>query len=129
MVKNMAAKRLEPQEELTQPATWLGRDEMNLAEFPIALLADRAPKGQKTLYFEDRHGRLTVTGSDAYGLPTATDADVIVALIYLTKLRNDFRDVKVPFSRYELVKLLRWPEEGWSYRRLEQSFRRRGGVW
>ena len=63
---------------------------MNLAEFPIALIADRVPAGQKTLYFEDKHGRLTVTGSDAYGLPTATDTDVIVALIYLTKLRNNF---------------------------------------
>src|SRR5271170_1330798 len=86
-----------------QPVPLIGRDEMNLAEFPIALLADRALKGQKTLYFEDLHGRLTVTGSDAFGLPTAADADVIVALIYLTKIRNDFGDVKVNFSRYEII--------------------------
>jgi hypothetical protein len=101
---------------------------MNLAEFPIALLADRVPKGQKTLYFEDQHGRLTVTGSDAYGLPTATDTDVIVALIYLTKLRNEFQDVKVNFSRYELIKLLNWSDEAWYYKRLEQSFNRWSGV-
>ena len=44
----------------------IGRDEMNLAEFPITLLTDRAPKGVKTLAFEGRHGKLTVTGSDAY---------------------------------------------------------------
>ena len=103
-----------------EPAPLVGRDEMNLAEFPIALLADLAPKGQKTLYFEDGNGRLTVTGSDAYGLPTAADADVIVALIYLTKLRNDFQDVKVNFSRYELIKLLNWPDKGKSYKRLDQ---------
>jgi hypothetical protein len=101
---------------------------MNLAEFPIALLADRVPKGQKTLYFEDQHGRLTVTGSDAYGLPTATDTDVIVALIYLTKLRSEFKDVKVNFSRYELIKLLNWSDEAWYYKRLEQSFNRWSGV-
>ena len=115
-------------DDLPQPASQIGRDEMNLAEFPIALLADRAPKGQKTLYFEDRHGRLTVTGSDAFGLPTAADADVIVALIYLTKLRTNFSDVKVNFSRYELIKLLNWDDEGWSYKRLDQSFNRWTGV-
>jgi Replication initiator protein A len=112
-----------------EPASLIGRDEMNLAEFPIALLADFAPKGQKTLYFEGGNGRLTVTGSDAYGLPTALDADVIVALIYLTKLRNDFQDVKVNFSRYELIKLLNWPDKGSSYNRLDQALNRWGGVW
>ena len=112
-----------------EPASLVGRDEMNLAEFPIALLADFAPKGEKTLYFEGGNGRLTVTGSDAYGLPTALAADVIVALIYLTKLRNDFQDVKVNFSRYELIKLLNWPDKGSSYNRLDQALNRWGGVW
>jgi Replication initiator protein A len=106
MVENMAPAKPQSQEELFPPASRIGRDEMNLAEFPIALLADRVPRGQKTLYFEDRHGRLTVTGSDAYGLPTATDTDVIVALIYLTKLRNDFAEVNVNFSKYEIINLL-----------------------
>jgi hypothetical protein len=101
---------------------------MNLAEFPIALLADYAPKGQKTIHFQDEQGRLTVTGSDAYGLPTATDTDVIVALIFLTKLRNNFRDVKVNFSRYELIKLLNWIDEGKSYKRLLLSLNRWHGV-
>ena len=86
----------------TEPASLLGRDEMNLAEFPITLLADYASKGEKTLTFRGGNGRLTVTGSDAYGLPTALDADVIVALIYLTKLRNDFQDVKVNFPDMSL---------------------------
>src|SRR3954468_9187923 len=129
MVDGMTASQPHSKDQSSQPATLIGRDEMNLAEFPIALLADRVPKGQKTLYFEDQHGRLTVTGSDAYGLPTAADTDVIVALIYLTKTRNNFSDVKVNFSRYELVKLLNWPLEGGSYRRLDLSFNRWGGVW
>ena len=30
-----------------KPLGLLGRDEMNLAEFPIALLTDRVPKDQK----------------------------------------------------------------------------------
>ncbi len=109
-------------------ASLIGRDEMNLAEFPITLLADYAPKGEKTLRFRGGNGRLTVTGSDEYGLPTASDADVIVALIYLTKLRNDFQDVKVNFSRYELIKLLNWPDKGSSYSRLDQALNRWAGV-
>jgi hypothetical protein len=117
-----------PQEEMPPAAPRIGRDEMNLAEFPIALLADYAPKGQKTLYFEDKHGMLTVTGSDAHGLPTAADTDVIVALIYLTKMRNDFSDVKVNFSRYELIRLLNWSDEGKSYKRLQLSLNRWHGV-
>jgi hypothetical protein len=76
---------------LTVDISSQGRDEMNLAEFPVTVLADRAPKGARTLIFRVDQGQLTITGSDAYGLPTAPDADVIVALIQLTKLKNDFQ--------------------------------------
>src|SRR3954462_8521458 len=79
-----------------------GRDELNLAEFPITLLSDRVPKGCKTLVFEvesrdQRTARViprkvTITGSDAYGLPTAVDDEILVGLIQLTKLKNDFTD-------------------------------------
>jgi hypothetical protein len=37
----------------------VGRDEMNLAEYPITLLTERVPQGCKTLVFEDQHGTLT----------------------------------------------------------------------
>ena len=124
----MAAMNPHARRDQSQPVPRIGRDELNLAEFPIALLADRVSEGQKSLYFEDRHGRLTITGSDAYGLPTAADADVIIALIYLTKIRNNFNDAKVNFSRYELIKLLDWPDDGRSYKRLEESLDRWHGV-
>jgi hypothetical protein len=106
----------------------VGRDEMNLCEFPITLLTERVPPGCKTMVFEDQHGKLTVTGSDAYGLPTALDSDVIVILIQLTKMRNDFTDPTVEFTRYELLKLLGWEDRGWNYRRLSESLRRWVGV-
>ena len=115
-----------------------GRDELNLAEFPITLLSDRVPKGCNTLVFEieprDRKSgqlvsrKVTITGSDAYGLPTALDDEILVALIQLTKLKNDFENPTVPFSRYELVNLLGWPDDGKSYRRIEESIRRWVGV-
>ncbi len=105
-----------------------GRDEMNLAEFPITLLTDRAPTKQKTLVFRDGEQTLTVTSSDKYGLPTALDADVIVALIHLTKQANDFLDPTVEFTRYGLIRLLGWPLKGSSYQRLSQSLKCWTGV-
>lgn len=105
-----------------------GRDEMNLAEFPITVLADRAPRGAKTLTFRAGQGELTITGSDAYGLPTALDADVIVGLVQLTKIKTDFKCPKVHFTRYELLRLLGWKNEGRNYRRIDESLQRWVGV-
>lgn len=105
-----------------------GRDEMNLAEFPLALLTDRAPQGQKTLLYAHPHGRLIITGSDAFGLPTAADTDVLIGLVQLTRLRNNFTDPKVHFTRYELLRLLHWPDESKYYRRLDDSLNRWVGV-
>jgi Replication initiator protein A len=102
----------------------VGRDEMNLAEFPITLLTERAPSGVKTLTLEVKHGTLTISGTDELGLPTAPDADVIVGLIQLTKWCNNFTEPKVQFSRYELLDLLGWKYTGPNYRRLSDSLHR-----
>lgn len=101
-----------------------GRDEMNLAEFPIAALTDHVPRGRNTICFGDASGSVMITGSDAYGLPTPADADVVVALIQLTKRRNGFSAPTVPFSRSEVLAILGWPESGKSYRRLTESLMR-----
>ena len=115
----------------------MGRDEMNLAEFPLATLADRAPRGCKTLVFEDRiwdrgqgeHRvrRLTISASDKYGLPTAIDDEVILGRVQVSKAAG-VADRRVGFSRYQLVHLLGWRDEGRSYRRLEHSLKRWLGV-
>lgn len=124
----MTAARRQAKPEPLTPVPLIGRDEMNLAEFPMHALTDYVPEGQKTLHFQDHRGKLTITGSDAYGLPKATEADVVVGLMYLTKLKNDFRDIKVNFSRYELINLLGWPDEGWSYKRLDEALNCLAGV-
>jgi hypothetical protein len=108
-----------------------GRDEMNLAEFPIALLGKRPP-GQKQLVFVDKifdeskkqlvNRTLTVTASEPYNLPMSRDEEVILALIQLTAKRN-FEEPHVYFTRYELIKLLGWKDDGVSYRRIENSLR------
>jgi hypothetical protein len=113
------------------------KDELNLAEFPIAALTDRIPDGQTTMVFEDRLERrdsapivrrLTITGTHKHGLPTSLDDEVLVGLIQLTKRRSNFTDPRVQFSRYELIQLLGWPQSGQSYRRIEEALHRWVGV-
>jgi hypothetical protein len=113
------------------------KDELNLAEFPIAALTDRVPDGQTTLVFEDRLERrdsppivrrLTIMGTHKHGLPTSLDDEVLVGLIQLTKRRSNFTDARVQFSRYELIELLGWPQSGQSYRRIEEALHRWVGV-
>lgn len=111
-----------------------GKDEMNFAEFPIALLTDRVPKGQKLIKFEDQifdekrkklvTRRRIIEGSEEYGLPTATDDLVVLALIQLTKLKGDFRNREVEFTRLELIKILGWADEGKNYDRIKLSLLR-----
>ena len=119
----------------SQDTGW--KDELNLAEFPIAALTDRVPDGQTTLVFEDRLERrdsapivrrLTIMGTHKHGLPTSLDDEVLVGLIQLTKRRSNFTDAKVQFSRYELIELLGWPQSGQSYRRIEEALHRWVGV-
>jgi hypothetical protein len=114
-----------------------GKDELNLAEFPLTALSDRVGPGQTSLLFEDRvwdQGRgemvtrkLRVAASDKYGLPTAKDDEVVLGLVQLSKLHH-FADRRVPFMRYQLIQILGWRHEGKSYARLEESLHRWVGV-
>jgi hypothetical protein len=119
------------------PKTSDGRDELNLAEFPLCALAHRLKPDQKTLHFEDRvwderrggmiTRQLTITGSDAYGLPTALDDEVLLGLIQLSRL-SQFAERTVRFTRYQLMGLLGWRKESKSYERIEASLNRWTGV-
>jgi hypothetical protein len=126
-----------PNEENSSTVDPGWKDELNLAEFPIAALTDRIPDGQTTLVFEDRFERrdstpivrrLTIMGTHKHGLPTSLDDEVLVGLIQLTKRRSNFTDPRVQFSRYELIQLLGWPQSGQSYRRIEEALHRWVGV-
>jgi hypothetical protein len=115
----------------------IGRDEMNLAEFPLGGLASRTPKGVNSLVFEDRvwdkrqkvwvRKKLTVAASTEFGLPTAADDEVILGLLQLTHAGR-FVDRKLTFVPAELFRILGWREEGRSYSRLEASLKRWIGV-
>ncbi|MEP3480184.1 MAG: replication initiator protein A [Fuerstiella sp.] len=109
-------------------------DELNLAEFPLNLLSDRVPAGCTSLRFEDRvfdkskndyvKRSLVVSASGEYGLPTAKDEEVLLALIHLTDRINGFASPTVNFTRYELLKLMDWNLGAKSYRRLRESLTR-----
>ena len=119
----------------------LSRDEMNLAEFPLTVLSTRAstPNGTnqiKTLEFSDqirgKNGEIVnrewiITGADKFGLPTSSDDEVLLGLLKLT-VDAGFCERKVYFSRYELLKILRWSTEGRSYQRLQRALDRLSGV-
>jgi hypothetical protein len=139
----MSTERLELLESLEQVETLsellrIGKDEMNLAEFPMTSLSDKPAAGETSLRFEDQiyddHKKKLITrkriieGSKEYGLPTATDDAVILALIRLTQLKNAFKSREVEFSRHELINLLHWPNSGQSYDRITQSLHRVAGV-
>ena len=112
-------------------------DELNLAEFGLASAGERHLDGKKTVIFEDTvwdkaarkrlPRKLAVSGSDLYGLPTAKDDDVLLALVQLSAA-GGFADREVQFSRYELLKLLRWEDSTRNYRRLSKSLRRWAGL-
>ena len=111
-----------------------GRDEMNIAEFPITLLSDRAPRNCNRVEYADRifdpHSgkeitrRLIVTAPAEYGLPTATDDDVILALIQLTRRQNNFTRPEVSFTRLQLIDLIGCPDNGYSFDRIVASLDR-----
>ena len=115
-----------------------GKDEMNFAEFPIAMLTDRAPRGVKSIKFEDQvyderrkkviTRRRIIEGSEEYGLPTATDDMVVLALIQITKQKSDFIRRDVEFTRLELMRLLGWADEGRNFERLKTSLLRIANV-
>jgi len=79
-------------------------------------LSDRPIAGETSLKFEDQIyddrkkkiilRKRIIEGSKEYGLPTATDDAVILALIQLTKLKNSFSSREVDFTRHELITLL-----------------------
>jgi hypothetical protein len=120
--------------------TWReGRDEMNLADFPISVLQRQQPadkEGRKLdrLEFEasrydpatrrrvDQRVTLTTTARD--GLPTPADEHVILALLYIAKHANNFATAEVRFAPGQLFEIMGWSPNGRSYDRLRDVLRR-----
>lgn len=104
-----------------------GKDELNLAEFPLSLISRQASDSAKVLVFEDTvydsetrtlvPRKVTISGSADCGLPSAADEEVLLALIQITK-QQGFRSERVVFSRYHLLQILGWEDTGYYYNRV-----------
>lgn len=110
-----------------------GRDELNLAEFPISTVGSRSNPGEKTITFEDTTfdkaagqiitRRLTITGSDKSGLPTTLDDEVLLGMVQLS-YKQGFRTREIIFKPLELLRILGWEPSGMNYTRLRKSLQR-----
>jgi hypothetical protein len=121
----------EPQAELLVPIV-LGKDEMNLAEYPFSVLTHRIPRHRKTYSFTqritDHQGTVikqswSVLGSDKYGLPTPYDDDVLMALLYCYKEHKP-QGKKIHFSLYKLCQIMQKTLSMREYDRLRDSLNR-----
>lgn len=114
----------------------LGRDELNLAEFPISVLQHQQPRsldGTKIRIAVYKSSRFdpaikqfvpqTVTLSSEDGLPTPADEEVLLALLYLGKYGSNFSAPKVPFYLKQVIEVLRWPANKQHYDRLKGALR------
>lgn len=114
-----------------------GKDELNLAEFPISAIGSRLDPSIKTIIFQDKTfdrasgetitRKLTITASDQYGLPTASDDEILLGLLQLSRIQN-FASSTVSFTPYQLLKILGWSVNTNNYRRLKESINRWMGV-
>jgi len=114
-----------------------GRDDLNLAEFPLASISNIRKDNDKIIEFEDSIydkerqkiiiRKLTIAASSKHGLPTAIDDEVILGLIQLSKIQG-FTERKVYFSRYQLIKILGWKDHSENYRRIEEALNRWSGL-
>ncbi len=123
------------QERLSNLAS--GRDEMNLCEVPFATLSERASsKNMIRVEFEYSSRELqqtvkrtlTVKGDPEFGLPTAKDEEIYLALLKYTHDFNAFRRPVVHFSRAALFELMGWRKSDWAYSRLTLGMHRLVGV-
>lgn len=114
-----------------------GRDELNLAEFPISAIGSRSDPSVKTLKFEDQtfdkasgemiQRRLTITASDEHGLPTTADDEVLLGLLQMSRIQR-FESSSVTFTPYQLIRILGWKVSTYNYKRIREAIDRWLGV-
>jgi hypothetical protein len=133
---------LDPQ--LVRKEDWQHREEMNLIEFPIGLLADRVPINPETglehntisferTVFEDgvaREQRWVVVGQHEYGgLPRGSDLDVFASLMTRwSKANFEGRLISLGSSYRVLLETLGRRPNGEEYARFKKSINRLYGV-
>lgn len=116
-----------------------GRDELNLADFPISVLQRQQPldesgaKKDTAVYEASRYDRRTrqrlqqkviLETSSRHGLPTPADENVVLALLYVAKHSHNFASPQVHFAPRQLFEIMGWSPNSRSYDRLRDVLRR-----
>jgi plasmid replication initiation protein len=123
------------EEDYSAQLPFFGKDEMNLAEFPVALLR-RQSDSRTSFSYEGyvkgpdglRHKqKWTVHGLSGTGLPNEYDERVLIALMAVSA-GDGFRSRKVPFSVYRILKIMGLTDSVRDYRNIERSLERLTGV-
>jgi hypothetical protein len=130
-----------PHRPSTPPSS--GRDELNLIDFPISVLQYQQPldaDGNRpdelvcVIRSFDRYlgevvpRKLTRRTASKHGFPTPLEEEVLIALLTLTRLKNDFASPRVSFRNAELFDLMGWPSNGNSSERLGVALDRLKGL-
>lgn len=120
-----------------------GRDEVNLIDFPIATLRHQQPVGRDGTrpdemvcviesYDSDLQKtiprKLTRRTASRYGFPTPLEEEVLIALLSLSRHRNEFTEPRVEFRNGKVLELMGWPQNGTSTRRLAVALDRLTGL-
>lgn len=111
-----------------------GKDEMNLAEFPLTKLGSRDTRDvlEFTTYALDQQKRAyqqqwIVRGATGLGLPNELGDRVIPALISLNA-QQKFVTRKVYFSKYQLLRLMKLDPTGQNSDQLELALKQLAGI-
>lgn len=114
-----------------------GADELNMCEFPFALLSERPNPNITELTYHDTpefqgkriNRRWTIRGGAGIGLPTAWDESLYVILMEKT-MEMGFSSRTIPFTRYELLQRLGWEggRSGRGYQTIEDGLDRLHAV-
>lgn len=130
MTQSQRKRKIKPPAPVQVPEH-TGKDEMNLAELPFASLRNRGDKRKAIIYegwATDEEGNRykqewIAQGGSLVGLPNEFDERVLVALLAVTA-RYKFRTRKVPFSVYQLVKIMGLTRSRQTYEYIENSLDR-----
>jgi len=103
-----------------------------LYPLPIGLLSN-AKLGQSSLEVDDtihdpetgrNHRRkLRLVAPPSFGTPTSRDEEVLLGLIELT-IKRERPSATLCFSKWQLAKLLGWPEDAQAFKRISDSLHR-----
>ncbi|MCM2374699.1 replication initiator protein A [Rhodopirellula sp. ICT_H3.1] len=125
------------------PVKSRGRDQLNLIDFPIAGLQYQQPKDSEgkrpdelvcVIDSYDREldkvvpRKLTRRTASRHGFPTPLEDEVLVGLLTLTRLKNNFTLPRIEFRNAELFDLMGWPHNGSSTTRLGIALDRLTGL-